>query len=54
MLLQKGKLVGDASTLDLEEQGKSLMDYVKETYRYKADRVSQALDQLTGKEEGEG
>ena len=54
VLLQKGKLVGDASTLDLEEQGKSLMDYVKETYRYKADRVSQALDQLTGKEEGEG
>ena len=52
VLLRKGQLVGDASTLDLEEQGKSLMDYVKETYHYQADRVSKALDELTGKEEG--
>ena len=52
VLLRKGQLVGDASTLDLEDQGKSLMDYVKETYHYQADRVSKALDELTGKDEG--
>lgn len=51
LLLQKGKLVGDVTTLELEEQGKTLMDFVKETYRYKADRVVQALKDLTGEEE---
>ncbi len=51
VLLRKGHLVGDASTLDLEDQGKSLMDYVKETYHYRSDRVSLALDQLTGDKE---
>lgn len=51
LLLQKGKLVGDVTTLELEEHGKTLMDFVKETYRYKADRVVQALKDLTGEEE---
>lgn len=47
VLLRKGKLVGDAGTLELEEQGRTLMDYVKETYRYEPDRVSRALERLT-------
>ena len=47
VLLHQGKIVGDATMLDLEEQGKGLMEYVKETYHYRADRVSRALDQLT-------
>ena len=51
LLLQKGKLVGDVTTLELEEHGKTLMDFVKKTYRYKADRVVQALKDLTGEEE---
>ena len=51
VLLQKGKLVGDVTTLELEEQGKTLMDFVKETYRYKAERVVRALKDLTGEEE---
>ena len=34
----------------LEEQGKDLMTYVKETYHYRADRGSQALGSLTGEE----
>ena len=50
-LLRQGKLVGDVSTLDLEEQGKGLLDFVKETYRYEPDRVSRALDRLTEDEE---
>ena len=50
-LLREGKLVGDVSALDLEEQGKSLLDFVKETYRYEPDRVSRALEKLTEDEE---
>ena len=44
-------MIGDACTLDLEEQGRSLLDYVKETYRYEPDRVSRALERLTEEEE---
>lgn len=50
VLLHQGKVAGDVSTLELEEQGRGLMDFVKETYRYQADRVSRALDQLTDRE----
>ena len=51
VLLREGRLVGDVSALDLEEQGKSLLDFVKETYRYEPDRVSKALERLTEDEE---
>ena len=50
VLLHRGKVAGDITTLELEEQGRGLMDFVKETYRYQADRVSRALDQLTDRE----
>ena len=51
VLIRKGEIVGDMAMEDLEDQGRSLMDYVKETYHYQADRVSRALDRLTGEEE---
>lgn len=51
VLLRQGHIVGDVSTLELEEQGRSLMDVVKEAYHYQADRVSRALKDLTGEEE---
>ena len=51
VLIRQGKIVGDASMSELEEAGKSLMDYIKETYHYRADRVSRALNDLTGEEE---
>ncbi|MCI8527300.1 MAG: ABC transporter ATP-binding protein, partial [Oscillospiraceae bacterium] len=38
-------------TLELEESGRDLMGFVKETYRYQADRVSRALSDLTDGEE---
>ena len=47
ILLNRGTVVGDVTAAELEEQGKSLMDYVKETYHYRADRVSRALSDLT-------
>lgn len=50
VLIRGGRIVGDVSTLELEEQNKSLMDYIKETYNYRADRVSRALDELSGEE----
>ena len=51
VLLRGGRVVGDASVLELEEQGKSLLDYVKETYHYRADRVRKTLDALDEGEE---
>lgn len=51
ILIRKGELVGDVSVMELEEQGVTLMDYIKQTYHYRGDRVSRALDELTG---GEG
>ena len=50
VLIRKGEIVGDVFTEQLEEEGKSLMDYVKETYNYQADRVSKALSEISGEE----
>lgn len=52
VLLRQGKIVGDISMLELEEQGSDLMRFVKQTYRYQSDRVSRALDELTGEKGG--
>lgn len=43
VLLREGRIAGDVDTLALEEQGRPLLEYVKETYGYRADRVSRAL-----------
>lgn len=51
VLLREGKVVGDVSTEQLDDEGKTLMSYIKETYHYKADRVSKALNELTGGDE---
>jgi len=50
VLLRKGELVGDCTIDELEEQGKDLMTYVKETYRYQGDRVSRVLCDVNDKE----
>ena len=50
VLIRRGRIVGDASMLELEEAGKDLMTYVKETYDYHPDRVSRALGELTDRE----
>lgn len=47
VLIHKGKIVGDTSMQELEDNGKNLISYVKETYNYKSDRVSHALTDLT-------
>ena len=48
ILIRKGEIVGDVTTEELEETGQSLMDYIKETYHYRGDRVSRALNRITG------
>ena len=48
---EEREIVGDAQLSDLEEQGQTLMDYVKSSYHYQSDRVSRALSDLTGKED---
>jgi len=50
VLLRQGQVVGDVTTDQLDEQGISLMDYIKQTYHYRGDRVSRALSKLTDEE----
>lgn len=52
VLLRYGRIAGDVTTDQLEAEGLDLVSYIKQTCRYRADRVSRALDDLTG-EEGE-
>lgn len=51
VLIRQGQIVGDVAASELEDSGISLMTYIKQTYHYSADRVSRALDDITG---GEG
>lgn len=51
ILIRKGKLIGDITIEELENEGKSLINYIKETYRYRTDRVSKALDDISGEKE---
>lgn len=37
VLIRKGAIVGDVSLMQIEEEGKDLVSYIKETYHYKAD-----------------
>lgn len=50
VLIRRGKIVGDVSMSDLEDSGKDLMTYIKDAYHYRSDRVSRALNDLTGGE----
>ncbi len=51
VLIRNGRIVGDVTASDLEDAGKTLIGYIKETYSYRSDRVSRALDSFTDKEE---
>ena len=51
ILIRQGEIIADKSMSELEDEGKDLMTYIKETYHYRPDRVSRALGDLTGEEE---
>lgn len=51
VLIRKGRVVGDTQTGELDDAGKTLMDFVKERYNYRAERVSRALDEIGGESE---
>ncbi len=50
VLLRQGQIVGDVSMLDLEESGQDLIEYIKETYHYRPDRVRRVLSELSEEE----
>lgn len=50
LLIHEGRLKDDVSVESIEAMGMSLIDFVKNTYGYQADRVSQALAEITGEE----
>ncbi|MBS6178182.1 ABC transporter ATP-binding protein [Emergencia timonensis] len=52
VLIHQGSIAADALVSDLEDQGKDLMTFVKETYHYRGDRVSKVLSTLAEDEEG--
>ena len=50
ILIRKGEIVADASMIEIEEQGETLMSYIKKAYHYKADRVGRAISELEWEE----
>lgn len=50
VLIRHGQVVGDITASELEENGKTLMSYIKETYNYRSDRVSRVLDNISGED----
>lgn len=51
VLIHQGTLAADKTMDELEEENKTLMMFVKETYHYRQDRVSRALSAMTDSEE---
>lgn len=51
VLIHQGTLAADKLIEELEDENKSLMTFVKETYHYRQDRVSRALSAMTDSEE---
>ncbi len=51
VLIRDGEIIGDMTQDELEESGQDLVSYVKQTYHYRPDRVSKALEMMTDKEE---
>lgn len=50
ILMRAGEVIGDVTVDEMREQGLSLMQFVKQTYHYRSDRVGKALEELTGEE----
>lgn len=44
IFIHEGEIIGDYDVLELEEQGKTLVDQVKESFHFQRDRVQQLLE----------
>ena len=53
VLIRGGKILGDTRVSDLEDRGETLLGYVKSSYGYRPGRVADALDRLSGEEDGQ-
>lgn len=51
VLIRKGRIIGDVDVSEIEENGETLVQYVKKAYGYQPDRVSKALADIVGEEE---
>lgn len=51
ILIREGNIIADVTMEQLEEEGTDLLSYIKKTYHYRPDRVSKALQDMTGEEE---
>lgn len=47
VLIHHGSVLRDVQTEQLENKGKGLLDFVKESFAYQPDRVSRAIEDLT-------
>lgn len=54
VILKDHKLAADVSVSSLEDEGKSLVSFIKETYSYQPGRVMNALDRLNGQDKEGG
>ena len=50
VLLHKGEIIGDLSIDEIEESGGNLVDVIKKTYSYQADRVVKAIASMEAAE----
>lgn len=50
VLIHKGEIIDDVQVVDLEEQGTSLIEYVKKVYHYRNDRIQRAIEALEKEE----
>ena len=46
VLVHQGEITGDVYMSELEECGESLVDYVKNAWNYRADRIARAINEL--------
>lgn len=46
VFLHKGRLIGDLTLDEIQSSGHSLMDIIKETYRYRSDRIGKAIAKM--------
>ncbi|MBQ9913154.1 MAG: ABC transporter ATP-binding protein [Clostridia bacterium] len=51
VLIHRGRIIGDKNTIELQDEGSNLVEYIKATYNYHSDRVSKAIEKLSGEEE---